>query len=78
MGIIEIDDRGRITIPKEKREKMGFRPGQKVIIREKNGDLVIRKAISVDDFIKELKGCVAVEGDKIDPLKIKGIWEPKT
>ena len=37
MGIIEIDDRGRITIPKDERERLGLTPGKKVLIREIRG-----------------------------------------
>jgi AbrB family looped-hinge helix DNA binding protein len=35
MGTVEIDDRGRITIPKQERDRLGLKPGEKVVIREK-------------------------------------------
>ena len=70
MGIIEIDNRGRITIPKEERERLGLTPGKKVLIREKNGSLIIKRFISPERFISELKGCITIEEHQIDPLKL--------
>ena len=77
MGIIEIDNRGRITIPKEERERLGLTPGKKVLIREKDGSLIIKRFISPERFISELKGCITVEDHQIDPLRLKEIWGVK-
>ncbi len=77
MGIIEIDDRGRITIPKEERERLGLTPGKKVLIREKDGALIIKRFVSPDTFISELKGCITIKEHKIDPLKLKDMWGVK-
>lgn len=77
MGIIEIDNRGRLTIPKEERERLGLTPGIKVLIREKDGALIIRRFISPDKFISELKGCINSKEHKIDPVKLKKMWGVK-
>ncbi len=77
MGIVEIDDRGRITIPKEERERLGLTPGMRVLIREKDGALIIKRFISPDKFISELKGCLTTKDHPIDPLKLKEIWGVK-
>jgi AbrB family looped-hinge helix DNA binding protein len=77
MGTVEIDNRGRITIPKEERERLGLTPGKKVLIREKDGSLIIKRFISPERFISELKGCITVEEHQIDPLKLKEIWGVK-
>ena len=77
MGIVEIDNRGRITIPKEERERLGLTPGKKVLIREKDGFLIIKRFISPKKFISELKGCITVEEHHINPLKLKEIWGVK-
>lgn len=42
MSTVEIDNRGRITIPKEERERLGLTPGKKALIREKDGVLIIK------------------------------------
>ncbi|MFQ5981476.1 MAG: AbrB/MazE/SpoVT family DNA-binding domain-containing protein [Candidatus Heimdallarchaeota archaeon] len=75
MGIVEIDDRGRITIPKGERDRLGLKPGEKVAIREKNGELIIKKLVTNQDFIKNLKGCITIPDDREDPLELKKIWE---
>lgn len=73
MGANEIDERGRITIPKELREKTGLKPKARVrIIPGKNG-VRIEKAIELSDFMAQLKGCITVKSD-IDPLRLKQIW----
>lgn len=77
MGIIEIDDRGRITIPKEERERLGLTPGKKVLLREKDGALIIKRFLSPDKFILELKGCITIKEHRIDPLKLKEMWGVK-
>ncbi len=77
MGQVEIDNRGRITIPKEERERLGLTPGKKVLIREKDGALIIKRFISPEKFISELKGCITIEDHKIDPLKLKEMWGVK-
>jgi AbrB family looped-hinge helix DNA binding protein len=77
MGIIEIDERGRITIPKDERERLGLTPGQKAIIREQDGALIIKRVINPEKFIAELKGCITVESHKIDPLELKSVWGPR-
>lgn len=75
MGTVEIDERGRITIPKEERERLGLKPGEKLMIIEKDGELIIRKVITPDDFINNLKGCITKEEGQFDPLELKEIWE---
>lgn len=72
-----MDERGRITIPKEERERLGLKPGEKLKVIERDGELIIRKIISPDIFIKELKGCIKNEEGQIDPLDIKKIWVEK-
>ncbi|HKZ39572.1 MAG TPA: AbrB/MazE/SpoVT family DNA-binding domain-containing protein [Candidatus Hodarchaeales archaeon] len=75
MGLLEIDERGRLTIPKEEREKLGLYPGKKVTISIKQGELVVRPCITPEDFIKELRGCVRLLASDSEALKIKEIWE---
>ena len=77
MGIIEIDDRGRITIPKDERDRLGLAPGKKVLIREKDGALIIKRFVSPDKFVSELKGCISIKDHWIDPVKLKEMWGVK-
>ena len=50
--IVTVDERGRIVIPKEIREKLNLKEGSRVeIVLEKDGRIVINvKRVSVDDI----------------------------
>ncbi len=73
MGKNVVDERGRITIPKELRDKAGFKPGDSVRITPTKDGVLITKAVDLNVFMEELRGCITVEGD-LDPLKLKEIW----
>ena len=73
MGTEEIDERGRITIPKELREKTGLKPKARVRITARKNGVSIEKAIDLSDFIDELRGCITIKSD-IDPMRLKEIW----
>lgn len=47
---VSLDDKGRITIPLELRQKLGLRPGQEINLSIINKHLLLRKSLSVDDF----------------------------
>ena len=73
MGTSELDDRGRVTIPKDIRDKVGLKSGDKLLVTANKDRVTIEKAINLEKFIRELKGCISVRGD-LDPLKLKEIW----
>jgi len=73
MGRIEIDERGRITIPKDVREKAGFHSGDRLHIKVSKGQVTIGKEVDFETFVQELCGCIVVKGD-LDPLRLKEIW----
>ena len=75
MGITTIDERGRVVIPKELREKLGLKPEQKIILELRGDELILKPALSVEDFIVELKGCI--HGSRIKPEELKRIWGVK-
>ena len=73
MGKSELDERGRVTIPKEIRDKAGLKSGDKLRLTADKDKVTIEKEVSIEKFIGELKGCITVPGE-IDPLKLKEIW----
>jgi AbrB family looped-hinge helix DNA binding protein len=75
MGITSIDKRGRVVIPKELREKLGLKPEQRIVLELRGDELVLKPALSVEDFIAELKGCI--HGSRIKPEELKRIWGVK-
>ena len=77
VGIQKIDERGRVTIPKEHRESLGLHPGDRVRVESGSGEIRIRRVIPVDEFIEKFEGCITEDnaiGKTLDPLRIKEIW----
>ena len=72
MGEVTVKDRGRIVIPKFLREKLDIKGGEKMEVKEENGEIVLKPSESTKP-IKDLKGCI--EGSKIDPINVKEIWD---
>ena len=75
MGLTSLDDRGRVVIPKELREKLGLRPDQRFLVEVRGDEIVLKPALDVEKFIAELKGCV--RGSRIRPHELKEIWGVK-
>ena len=54
MDVATVTSKGQITVPVRMREKLGLRPGSKIVFDEQpNGDFVVRKK---SGDIRELKG----------------------
>ncbi len=67
-----VAERGQITLPKEARDKLGLSPGTKLDVEIKNGQLLLRKKVSLqlnkwvgkfskngqstDEIMEELRG----------------------
>ncbi|MDV3278439.1 MAG: AbrB/MazE/SpoVT family DNA-binding domain-containing protein [Nitrososphaerales archaeon] len=72
MGEATIDERGRIVIPHEIRDKLKLRPEQRLRVEVKDDGLLIRPYVSTEEFIREMRGCVS--GSKVSPERLKEIW----
>ena len=44
-----LTSKGQITIPKEIREKLGLKKGDKLVLVEKNGNVILRK-VSLEEI----------------------------
>ena len=72
MGEAVIDERGRIVIPTEIRSELKLRPGQRLRITSRGGELTLSPELTVDDFVAGLRGCV--HGSRVKPEDLKAIW----
>jgi AbrB family looped-hinge helix DNA binding protein len=72
MGELIIDERGRIVIPKEIRERLDLKPNQKLTIHLREREIILKPTVNSERFIAELKGCIS--GSRIKPLELKEIW----
>ena len=73
MGESIIEERGRILIPKDIREELNLRPGQRVIVEKGQNCITIRPAVNMKRFSSELRGCV--KKSKTNPMDVKQIWK---
>jgi len=74
-----LDKKGRVVIPKHVRERLKLVEGVKLKLVVEKSKVVLTKSLSPEEFIKEMEGCVT-EGapvPKIDPLRLKEIWEKR-
>lgn len=72
---VRVDDKGRVLIPKEVRDKVGLKAGGKARLKVENEKIVIMPPISPEEFIEEMEGCIREGTPAVDPLKLKKIWE---
>lgn len=77
MGKVEIDERGRLTLPVKIREKLRIKSGDKLTINvDKNNIITIQKPPSKEIIIKELVGCITINSkERLTIESIKGIWK---
>ena len=71
-NIVELERKGRVVIPKELRQELNLKPGQKLLIFRRGDEILIKPAITAERFASLLKGCV--KKSRIDPMKAKEIW----
>lgn len=74
---VTVDEKGRILIPKETREKIGLKTGGKARLKVEKEKIVIMAPISPEEFMREMEGCIVDGTPSIAPLELKKMWEPK-
>ncbi|AEA47893.1 AbrB/MazE/SpoVT family DNA-binding domain-containing protein [Archaeoglobus veneficus] len=83
MPVTKVDEKGRILLPKEIRDRMNIKPGEEFLVADVDRDAVILKRIDVkkmlEDLIEKAKGVdlekleqeVEEEGNRIARKKYK-------
>lgn len=74
-----IDDKGRLTIPSEIRERLGLDPGATVSVELDDGEVVIRPDVDRGDVAERLNGCInrdtrTSDPPDFDPEDTKEMW----
>ena len=77
MGKVEIDDRGRLTLPSKLREKLLIKSGDKLSIKVNiDNSITIKKSPTKEQIFKDLVGCITTPlEEKVTPEMIKSIWK---
>ncbi len=77
MGNIELDDRGRLTLPVKIRESLHINPGDKLNIKiGKDNEIILQKKLSKEELFENLVGCIKTPIDEQPtPESIKRIWK---
>jgi len=76
-----LDEKGRITIPKPLRERLGIEPGDRVSVDVEGGRIVVKPhgTVSREKFIDTMEGCLSREtrasnAPDVDPTDLKDEW----
>jgi len=64
----KVTSKGQVTIPKKIREKLGVSPGEGVGFEEKNGVMLIKKAVTRSPFDKWVGKLKHLKGKRSDDL----------
>jgi antitoxin PrlF len=68
MIVAKVTSKGQVTIPKQIRDKLGVRPGEGVGFEEKEGLMLIKKAITKSPFDKWVGKLKHLKGQRSDDL----------
>ena len=54
-AVVKVGEHYEVTIPEDIREKLGIKPGDELLVSERNGLIIMRKAMKKD--LLEFAGC---------------------
>lgn len=71
-----VDERGRVVIPQEFRERLGLMPGTEVRVEVSEGGVLVRPARQKREIARQLRGIIpkGSTGPRLDPRRVKHIW----
>lgn len=74
-----IDEKGRITLPKELRDRLGLEPGEEVIVELTDGSIRVRPTVDRAEARDRLRGAVnantrTAPAREVDPADLKRVW----
>jgi antitoxin PrlF len=64
----KVTSKGQITIPKKIRDRLGVRPGEGIGFEEKDGVMLIKKAMTMSPFDKWVGKLKHLKGKRSDDL----------
>lgn len=80
-NVRRIDEKGRLTLPKDVRERLGLEPGDSVEVTSTAGRVVLRPEGTVNrsSFVEAFEGWITEDrrsdrAEDVDPLDLKRDW----
>ncbi len=76
MGIVRIDERGRVTLPQDLREELALSPGDPVLVEKTEGGVVVRRVRSKKEVWRRLRGVITAKNAvaRMDPMELKRLF----
>lgn len=68
MIVARVTSKGQVTIPKKVRDKLGVSPGEEVGFEERDGLMLIKKALKKSPFDKWMGKLEHLKGQRSDDL----------
>lgn len=79
--MVKVSSKGQIIIPKEVRERLGVRTGEKLLVLSRDGEILLRKTqgISIEEIAGKIEKQTKQEGIDVDRLVDEAIeWARKS
>lgn len=60
---VKLSTKGQLVIPKEIRDRAGWKPGLELVVEERDGEIVLRPAVDLPEkTLAEVMGCIPYDG----------------
>jgi len=79
--MVKVSSKGQIIIPKEVRERLGVRTGERLLVLSRDGEILLRKTqgISIEEIAGKIEKQTKQEGIDVDRLVDEAIeWARKS
>jgi len=79
--MVKVSSKGQIIIPKEVRERLGVRTGEKLLVVSRDGEILLRKTqgISIEEIAGKIEKQTKQESIDVDRLVDEAIeWARKS
>lgn len=78
--MVKVSSKGQIIIPKDLRERLGVKTGEKLLVLSRNGEILLKKTeeVSIEEIAGKIEKQTKQEGIDIDKLLDEAIeWARK-
>ena len=79
--MVKVSSKGQIVIPKCVRERLGVRPGEKLLVLSRDGEILLRKTeeVSIEEIAEKIERHTKEECIDVDKLVDEAIeWVRKS